>query len=74
MLRFQAVSSIDSRSGLTRWCGHEGCCFGNCRQAQGYPEQQGWPCCIDGHFADPYEQNTQQSPGSGRNSSPQLLH
>src|SRR5579863_3322117 len=29
------------------------------------------PACTGGHGTDPYEQNTQQSPGLGRRSSPQ---
>lgn len=30
--------------------------------------------CTGGHFMDPYEQNTQQSPGFGRNSVPHPVH
>lgn len=33
------------------------------------------PCpCIGGHLTDPKEQNTQQSPGFGRNIALQLEH
>jgi len=30
--------------------------------------------CMGGHLAEPYEQNTQQSPGFGRNTTLQLPH
>jgi hypothetical protein len=30
--------------------------------------------CIGGHGTEPYEQKTQQSPGFGRNLSPQPVH
>ncbi|ALX45808.1 hypothetical protein AQ610_25620 [Burkholderia humptydooensis] len=30
--------------------------------------------CLDGQHTDPYEQNTQQSPGFGRSNAPQALH
>jgi hypothetical protein len=34
------------------------------------------PCCIcmGGHFTDPYEQNTQQSPAKGRSTALQCSH
>jgi hypothetical protein len=38
-----------------------------------YP-QQPRSCWIGGHFTEPNEQNTQQSPGFGRNNAWQLLH
>jgi len=38
----------------------------------GLAQQPRWPC-IGGHFTVAYEQNTQQSPGFGRNSAPQAL-
>jgi hypothetical protein len=36
-----------------------------------YPQQS--PACIGGHFTEPNEQNTQQSPGLGLSLSPQRL-
>ncbi|AOJ04577.1 hypothetical protein WS70_22475 [Burkholderia mayonis] len=30
--------------------------------------------CLDGQRTEPYEQNTQQSPGRGRSSAPQAVH
>ena len=40
-----------------------------CRYAQ-----QPFCACIGGHFTEPKEQNTQQSPGLGRSSVWQLRH
>lgn len=43
------------------------------RPLRAYPQH---PCCcwIGGHLTEPNEQNTQQSPGFGLSSMPQLLH
>lgn len=36
--------------------------------------QQDAPCCMGGHLTEPYEQKTQQSPGSGRSTSWHAAH
>jgi hypothetical protein len=44
------------------------------RQLMGLYPQQLRCCWIGGHFTEPKEQNTQQSPGLGRSSVLQRLH
>ena len=39
-----------------------------------YLQRGSFAICIDGHLALPYEQNTQQSPGSGLSTSRQDSH
>lgn len=46
---------------------------GRCHQLAVHYRQQS-RCWIDGHFTEPNEQKTQQSPGFGRRSVLQLLH
>lgn len=38
------------------------------------PAQQPRSCCMGGHFTEPKEQKTQQSPGFGRNTVLQFSH
>jgi hypothetical protein len=42
--------------------------------AQRFGLQQACSCCTGGHFTEPYEQKTQQSPRSGFNKAWQLVH
>jgi hypothetical protein len=66
------AADVDQVVLLWQRCRRSGPCE---RRSSSYGAQQELPpACIGGHRAEPYEQNTQQSPAFGRSNVPHCVH